>query len=144
MSKNSKNTSKTKVDKKHLERPFAASVLRSAGKTAKQYHIILERHHELGFTASCVEFPTVFADGQTPDKCVKAIQKALTAAVATMIESGKEPPKPFSAKKRDVQVNVRLTYAEKMALAQASKNHGFKGLSDFIRTSVLDHIHCIS
>ena len=38
---------------------------------------------------------------------------------------------------RSAQVNVRLTPEEKAALESKAKAKGFRGLSDFIRTTVL-------
>ena len=142
MSKNSKNTSKAKGKSVDLDAPFNEVVLGRSEELAKSYHLMLEKHDKLGYTASCVEFPTVFADGKSPDECVSAIQTALTFAVATMIESGDTPPEAFMEEKREVQVNIRLTYKEKVLLSGASKDKGFRGLSDFIRTSVLEHIRC--
>ena len=145
MSKNSKNISKTEkagVKLENLSKPFSQSVLIHAQKISRAYHLILEEHDRLGFTANCVEIPTVFANGQSANECVKAIRKALTYTVATMIESKDATPQPFSDNKRDTQVNVRLTYGEKLLLNSESKKLGFTGLSDFIRTSVLNHIHC--
>jgi predicted RNase H-like HicB family nuclease len=140
MSKNSRNTSKTQGKSKNLGKPFSKLTLKRSQKIAKTYHLVLEEHDRLGFTASCVELPTVFADGKSANECVRTIQKALTYAIATMIELGNTPPKPFSDEKRDAQVNIRLTYEEKVLLSGVSKNRGFRGLSDFVRTSVLDYI----
>ncbi len=142
MSKNLNNTSRTKSKSKNLDKHISKSVLGSSEKIARAYHLILEEHERLGFTASCIEFPTVFADGKSANECVRGIRKALTYAVATMIESGDTPPESFVEKKRNLQVNIRLNYEEKTLLSSVSRSRGFKGLSDFIRTSVLDHIHC--
>jgi len=140
MSRNSKNSSRTEAKSKRLDRSFKESVLRKAKKIVADYRIILERNDRLGFIGSSVELPTVFADAKTLDKCYKATQEALMVAVATMIECGHRPPQPASAKKRTVQVNVRLTSEEKLLLANAATNLGFKGLSDFIRSSALNRI----
>ena len=140
MSRNSKNSSKSEAKSKNLERPFKESVLRKAKRIVADYRIIIERNERLGFIGSSVELPTVFADGKTNDKCYRAAQEALIVAVATMIECGQRPPQPASAKKRTVQVNVRLTSEEKLLLANAAMNLGFKGISDFIRSSALNRI----
>jgi len=121
-------------------KPFKKSILRKARKVVSDYRIILERNDRLGFIGSSVELPTVFADAKTPDKCYKATEEALMIAVATMIECGQRPPQPASAKKRDVQVNVRLTSEEKLLLSNAARNLGFKGISDFLRNSALNGI----
>jgi len=104
------------------------------------YRITLERNDRLGFIGSSLELPTVFADAKTPDKCYRATQEALMVAVATMIECGQRPPQPSSAKKRTVQVNIRLTSEEKLLLANAAMSLGFKGISDFIRNSALNRV----
>jgi len=140
MSTNLKHSSKSKTKPKGLNRPFKESVLRKAKKIVADYRITLERNDRLGFIGSSVELPTVFADAKTPDKCYKATQEALMVAVATMIESDQRPPQPSSAKKRTVQVNIRLTSEEKLLLANTAMNLGFKGISDFIRNSALNRV----
>ena len=123
-----------------LRRCFKASVLRKAKKIASDYRIILEKNDRLGFIGSSVELPTVFVDAKTTDKCYKATQEALMVAVATMIECGQRPPQPSSAKKRNEQVNVRLTSEEKILLTNAASSLGFKGISDFIRSTALNRV----
>jgi len=114
--------------------------MRKAKKIASDYRIILERNERLGFIGSSVELPTVFADAKTPDKCYKATQEALMVAIATMIERGQRPPQPASAGRRTEQVNVRLTAEEKLLFANAAMNLGFKGISDFIRSTALNNV----
>ncbi len=114
--------------------------MRKARKIAADYRIILERHDRLGFIGTAVEFPTVFADAKTPEKCYKAIEAALMVAVATMIECGQRPPQPASAKRRTEQVNVRLTAEEKLLFSNAAANLGFKGISDFLRNTALNTV----
>lgn len=140
MSRSLKNSSKSVAKSKRLELPFKESVVRKAKKIVADYRIILERNNSLGFIGSSVELPTVFADAKTPEKCYKATEDALMAAVATMIECGQRPPLPSSAKRRTEQVNVRLTAEEKLLFSNAAVNHGFKGVSDFIRNSALDRV----
>jgi len=131
---------KTKTKSMDLRRAFKASVLRKAKKMAADYRIVLERDERLGFIGSSVEIPTVFADAKTPEKCYKATQEALMVAVATMIECGQRPPQPASAGRRTEQVNVRLTAEEKLLFANAAMNLGFKGISDFIRSTTLNSV----
>ena len=138
-SKKSTTTSKAKMDKS-LNKPFEQSVFDKAHKRAREYHVVLEQNSKLGFIGSCVELPNVYVDGKTPEKCYEAIQEALTVAVAAMLECGQRPPVPVSAKKRMLQVNVRLTPEEKSLLSSASSILGFSGLSDFIRNSALEKV----
>lgn len=100
------------------------------------YRLILESNDELGYIGSSVEIPTVMADGRTPDACVKATREALAVALATMLEMGRRPPTGRAT--RNVQVNVRLTAEEKLAMEAAAHRMGFKGVSDFVRTAALD------
>ena len=140
MSRNSKNFSRSEAKSERLDRPFKQSVLYKAKNLVSDYRITLERNDRLGFIGSSLELPTVFADAKTPDKCYRATQEALMVAVATMIECGQRPPQPSSAKKRTVQVNIRLTSEEKLLLANAAMSLGFKGISDFIRNSALNRV----
>jgi len=114
--------------------------VRKARKIVADYRIILERNERLGFIGSSVELPTVFADAKTPEKCYKATEDALMVAVATMIECGQRPPQPAFAGRRTEQVNVRLTSEEKLLFANAATNLGFKGISDFIRSTALNSV----
>jgi len=121
---------------KALDRPFDARMLNDALRIVSDYRLVLEPNKELGYVGSSVEIPSVFADGQTPDDCVKATREALTVAVATMLEMGRRPPTGRST--RSVQVNLRLTAEEKLALESAANRMGFKGVSDFVRAAALD------
>ncbi|MBM4024287.1 MAG: type II toxin-antitoxin system HicB family antitoxin [Planctomycetes bacterium] len=118
--------------------PFRPSILPKARAIARDYKLTIERSERLGYIGSAVEMPTVFADGDTPEKCYQATQEALSVAVATMLESGQTPPQPAGFMKRTTQVNIRLTHEEKAMIASAAAKSGFKGLGDFIRTTVLD------
>jgi predicted RNase H-like HicB family nuclease len=140
MSRSSKNSSKSGTKSKALNKPFKESIVRKAKKIVADYRIILERNERLGFIGTSVEIPTVFADAKTPEKCYKAVQEALMVAVATMIECGQRPPQPASMGLRTEQVNVRLTAEEKLLFANAAMNLGFKGISDFIRSTALNNV----
>jgi predicted RNase H-like HicB family nuclease len=119
-------------------KPFRPSILKKAREIARAYKITIEKSEHLGYMGSSVEMPTVFADGDTPDKCYKATQEALSVAAAAMLEAGQKPPQPAAFMKRTTQVNVRLTHEEKSMIAAAAARSGFKGLADFIRTTILD------
>lgn len=84
-----------------------------------------------------LEMPSVMAEGKTPDDCVAATREALTIAVAYLLESGQTPPSPASEGKRSEQVNIRLTAEEKLMLEEAARRKGFRGISDFIRSTSL-------
>jgi predicted RNase H-like HicB family nuclease len=118
--------------------PFDPSILRKAREIACDYRLTIEKSDRLGYIGSSIEMPTVFADGDTPDKCYKATQEALSVAVAAILEAGQTPPQPAGFMKRSTQVNIRLTHEEKSMIAAAAARSGFKGLADFIRTTVLD------
>jgi predicted RNase H-like HicB family nuclease len=118
--------------------PFGAPILEKAREIAHSYKLTIEKSDRLSYIGSSVEFPTVFADGDTPQKCYDTTQEALSVAVAAMLEAGQTPPQPAAFMKRTTQVNVRLTPEEKAMIASAAAKAGFKGLADFIRTTVLD------
>jgi predicted RNase H-like HicB family nuclease len=130
-----KSRNSTRRDKA-LRLPFDKAVLARAGTIADQYKIIVE--FEAGdWQGHGLEIPTVFGDGRTVQAAVKDTREALVTAVAYMLEKGQTPPAPAREGNRSVQVNVRLTPEEKAVLESRAKARGFRGLSDFIRTSVL-------
>jgi predicted RNase H-like HicB family nuclease len=89
--------------------PFRPPILQKAREIARDYKLTIEKSERLSYLGSSVEIPTVFADGNTPDKCYQATQEALSVAVAAMLEAGQTPPQPAAFMKRTTQVNVRLT-----------------------------------
>ena len=142
MSTSSKNSLKNKEGIEKLSVPFKKSVFDKARTIVDNYRITIEKNNRLGFIGSSLELPTVFADAKTLQKCFHVTQEALAVAVATLIESGQKPPEPVSAHKRTFQVNVRLTAEEKVLLSNAANNSGFRGISDFVRSTALNHILC--
>ncbi len=131
----SKKSSKSSAKSKRPDRPFDRATMERAEKIAGDYRIILEHSDELVFVGSSIEIPTVFADGPSPDDCVAATREALTVAVATMLEMGRRPP--MGRGQRNIQINVRLTPDEKLALEEAAARFGFKGISDYVRSAAL-------
>ncbi len=125
-----------KNEHKESSAPFEAAVLEAARRTAKAYDLIL-RYEDGEWYGHALEYPEAMGDGKTVEKCVRATRQALTVAVATMLEAGQTPPSPAREGNRSVQVNVRLTPEEKAILESRAKIKGFRGLSDFIRASVL-------
>ena len=140
MSKRLKGSSTKNRSNVPLDRPFAPIVLKQARELANQYRLILEPNDELGFMGTSIEMPLVFGDGKTPDACVRQTREALVSAIATMIEKGEAPPAPSSEELRTEQVNIRLTPREKLLLEEAARSKGFRGVSDFVRTTTLTSV----
>jgi predicted RNase H-like HicB family nuclease len=140
MSGRSTRSSSRKVAKSSaaLDRPFDSKVLRQAKEIAARYRLILEPDDDIGFVGRALEMPTVFADGRTPNECIRATQEALTAAVATMLEAGDRPPAAASPARRQAQINIRVSAEEKLVLEETARRNGFRGVSDFVRTVALD------
>jgi predicted RNase H-like HicB family nuclease len=114
--------------------------LKEAKKKISNYHIVLEKSEGLGYIGSSIEMPTVFANGSTADKCVKATREALEIVAATMLEDGKIPPIPYFGKKREFQINLRLSGDEKNLLLKSAKYFGFRSISDFVRNCALERV----
>jgi predicted RNase H-like HicB family nuclease len=115
---------------------FAPAILSRAREIAGRYQVILQ-FEDGEYFGRGLEMPLVMADGKTPDACVAATREALAAVVATIMESGKTPPAPAMDQTRSVQINIRLTAAEKELLEQSAHRHGFRGLSDYARHALL-------
>jgi predicted RNase H-like HicB family nuclease len=123
--------------KKALDRPFNPKVLRHARELANKYRILLEPDDELGFMGRAVEMPFVFGDGKTPDSCVEQTRHALIAAIATLLEMNQTPPLPAAENRRVAQINLRVTAEEKLLLEEAARRKGFRGVSDYVRSTSL-------
>jgi len=121
---------------KNISAPFDKGVLEAARQVAEAYDIVLRREDGEWY-GHALEYPEAMGDGKTPTACIKATQRALVAAVATMIEGGDTPPAPARQGVRNEQVNVRLTPEEKALLETSARQKGFRGLSDFMRAGAL-------
>ena len=130
---------KTKIPK-NLEEAFDKAFLVEAREIVAGYRIIIDRNDKLGYIASSVELPTIFADSKSRAQCLMAVEEALIGAVATMIECGRKPPQSSLAEKRTEQVNIRLTVYEKFLLTNKVMELGFKGISDLIRNIIIKNL----
>ncbi len=120
-----------------LNRAFSPDILRRAHELAADYRIILEADAELGFVGHVLEMPGVMADGRTPTECVAAVREAAGASVGVMLEQGQSPPRPAGERKRQAQLNFRVTDEEKLVLEEAANRRGFRGVSEFVRDAAL-------
>jgi len=118
-----------------LGRPFDLKLLTRARSVVSNYQLILRPDPEVTWLGSAVEMPGVFADGPTPDSCVKNVREALAGAVATLLELGESPPE---AEQRTEQMNIRVTRGEKERLSRSARRDGFRGVADFVRTVALE------
>ncbi len=127
---------KPKSNQKELSTPFEPTILGSAKRIAHAYDLVL-RFEDGEWYGHALEYPEAMGDGKTERACVRATRQALTVAIATMLEAGQTPPSSARQGHRSAQVNVRLTPEEKAVLESKAKARGFRGLSDFIRTTAL-------
>ncbi len=113
------------------DRPFSAAVLAKARQALEDYRFAFWRQ-DGRFVAQCVELDTLGVGTTSAAALAEARSLALTAA-AVIIESRKRLPLPATAQARTVQVNIRLSPAEKRAVEDAARSGGFRGISDFLR-----------
>lgn len=116
-----------------LEKTFDQITSARAREIAEQYRVVLEPNEDswLGWS---LEMPGVLAEGETKEKCLSEIYKALTFTLSVLLREGETPPTPLKEReRRSIQVNVRLSPGEKLILEQAARRQGFKGLADFLR-----------
>jgi predicted RNase H-like HicB family nuclease len=123
-----------KAKGKRPDRAFDSVAWSEAGRLVLQYQVILHCEDDHWYGRG-LEFPKVFADGETADECVAETRKAMQGVVAFLIESGKSPPAPAREGARHQQVNVRLTSEERLLFESAARRKGFAGLSDFFRSA---------
>jgi hypothetical protein len=122
---------KSKPANAAIDRPFAAPVLARARKAVADYRFAFWRQ-DGRFVAQCVELDTLGV-GATAAAALAAARDLAVTSAAVLLEARKRLPLPAWAQARTVQVNIRLSPAEKRALEDAARSGGFRGLSDFLR-----------
>lgn len=127
---------KSKNSNKALDRPFDKAILARATEIVRQYKIVLEFEEDEWYGHG-LEVPGARGDGPTPQAAVADTREAMSGVVAYMLEEGEEPPAPAREGNRSVQINIRVTPEEKAVLENKSRAKGFRGLSDFIRSTAL-------
>jgi len=132
-------STKSKKSSKAIDRPFDPEILRRARKIAQSYQIVVELE-EGHYYGRGYEMPNVMDDGKTAEACISNTRDALLTAVAYLLETGRKPPLPASENKRSEQINIRLTPDERVRLEEGARNLGFRGVSDFVRASVLESL----
>lgn len=123
-----------------IDRPFDSKVLERAYALAAKYRLVLEPDEDEGFIGRALEWPECVGIGKTPDACVRETRELLASAAATMIEQGDTPPMPSSQQLRQEQINIRVTAEEKLLLEEAARSKGFRGISDFVRSTTLANV----
>ncbi len=120
-----------------IPRPFDPGILQRARQIAARYRVVIEPAGRAGFIGWSIEMPGTLADGKTPAACTEATYQSLELAVATLLEMGRTPPAPSHKRRRNSQINVRVTAEEKIILDEAAQQRGFQGISDFLRAVAL-------
>jgi predicted RNase H-like HicB family nuclease len=123
-----------------IDRPFDPAILRRAREIANQYKIILEPDPEEIFIGRALEMPLCIGTGKTADACVRDTRELAVSALATMLEMGEVPPAPAMQGLRREQNNNRVTPEERLALEEAARRRGFRGISDFVRSTTLSNV----
>jgi len=117
--------------------PFDKSILDAAERIVDLYDIVLRRE-EGEWVGHALEYPEAIGVGKTVQQCMSETRKSLLAGVASMLEDGQAPPIPARQNVRSQQVNLRLTPEEKALLESRSRTKGFRGIADYVRSSVLE------
>lgn len=139
-SKNSKAKSEKTAkgaDKNDSRRPFDPAIVKQAKAIAADYEIVIW-FEDGEWYGHGLELPHTYGDGKTTAACIASVRQGLVATVATMLEDGERPPVAARTGERTEQVNIRLTVEEKAILENRSRSGGFRGVSDYVRTSVLE------
>ena len=140
MSNSQKKPARSKKTKGTIDRPFDPAILRRATEVAQSYRIVLEPDPAEGFVGRVLEAPQWIGVGRTPDSCVNETREIAVSAVATMLEGGEAPPTPATQNLRSEQINIRVTAEEKLRLEEAARSKGFRGISDFVRSTTLSNL----
>ena len=122
----------------HLDRNLESELFERADRLADQYRLTLEADGKGGFIGSSVELPRVFGEGASADECVRLTRRMLASAVAGMLKTGRTPPSAVKQRRRDEQINLRVSTDEKVLLEASARHQGFRSVSDFVRSKALE------
>ena len=140
-SSNGSNPIQPPTSEAGIERPFDVKVLQTARQIASQYRVVIEPAGRAGYIGWSIEMPGAMADGKTPAACIEATYQSVEVGVAAMLEAGQVPPTPSYKRRRNSQINVRVSAEEKIILDEAAQQRGFQGISDFLRSVALHECH---
>jgi predicted RNase H-like HicB family nuclease len=130
-------SSSRKRGKLRPDRPFDPHILDRARAIAEKYQVLLWFQDKEWYGRG-VELPDAMNDGKTSAECIANTRDIFVTTIAVMIEQGMTPPPPAGEGVRNEQMNIRLSAEERLRLATAAKQHGFEGVSDFVRTAALN------
>ena len=122
---------KRKGDAKAIDRAFDPAILVRARKAVEDYQFAFWMEDDR-YVGRCVELDTL-GTGPTIAKCIEEAKSLAVTSAAYLLEAGKRLPLPVKRQARTVQVNIRLSPAEKKAIEEAAHAAGFRGLSDYLR-----------
>jgi len=117
--------------------PFDADIQAAAEKLADSYDIVLRRDDDGEWEGHALEYPECVGFGKTVMECMHETRELLISGVGTMLERGQMPPVAARQNLRTEQVNMRLTPEEKALLESRSRAKGFRGVADYMRSTVL-------
>lgn len=134
------STNGRRATAKRPSRPIDTKVMQEATAIARQYQFVCAAEPSVGYLGRTIEMPLVMADGKTVEACMSQTLEATALAIASMLEHGERPPAPASEGKRDVQLNIRLTAEERLALDAAARRDGYRSISDYVRAAAISRL----
>lgn len=81
--------------------------------------------------------PFAVSDGPSYEVCAANTLEATASGIAAMLEAGQTPPTPLRERKRDQQLNIRITADERLRLEALAAQDGFRSVSDYVRSIAL-------
>lgn len=119
------------------DNPFAPEIWRRALEIAQTYTILIVQEPEVGYLGRTVEMPFAMSDGRSYEACAANTLEATASGIAVMLEAGQTPPTSLRERKRDQQLNIRITAEERLRLEALAANDGFRSVSDYVRSAAL-------
>jgi predicted RNase H-like HicB family nuclease len=123
-----------------------AELLARAEAATRDYRMVLDAVEGGGYVGSVAEMPGVIGEGPTADECVRSTRHALLGAAALLLKAGHSPPPSLRGRsrqgrvRREDQLNLRVSADEKQMLERAAQKHGFRSVSEFVRTRAIESI----
>jgi predicted RNase H-like HicB family nuclease len=92
-----------------------------------------------GYSAEILEFPGCFAEGETADETIKALERAAESWIQAALDQGQEIPPPFANQGYSGKIALRLPKSIHRKAVQFAERDG-TSLNQFLVSAIAEKI----
>jgi predicted RNase H-like HicB family nuclease len=103
------------------------------------YSRILIPNDEGGYSAEILEFPGCFAEGDTADETMQALERAAESWIQATLDQGQDIPQPFMNQGYGGKIALRLPRSLHRQAARLAERDGVS-LNQFLVSAIAEHV----